>query len=78
MAKQSLTSSQYNFVLSASLSAAIAVAAIVMFFALQWKGLSVDWWGNTVSFQGCEAEACTLRKLADGEIFGPEIGTWSA
>lgn len=59
--------SKYNFVLSAAFSSGIAIAAIIMFFALQWNNLSLDWWGNTVTVQGCEGSACRLHTLAPGD-----------
>lgn len=66
--------SKYNFVLSASFSSAIAIAAIIMFFTLQWQDVELDWWGNDVIYQGCEDEPCTLLTLNEGEYFGPRIG----
>ncbi|KAJ9149437.1 OPT-domain-containing protein [Pleurostoma richardsiae] len=66
--------SKYNFVLSASFSSGIAIAAIIIFFSLQWTEISIDWWGNNVVSQGCEGGACTLYTLADGEHFGPGPG----
>lgn len=66
--------SKYNYVLSASFSSAIAIAAIIIFFGLQFTGKTVDWWGNNVSFQGCEGTPCVTHTLADGEYFGPRIG----
>ncbi|KAI1497904.1 OPT oligopeptide transporter protein-domain-containing protein [Biscogniauxia marginata] len=66
--------SKYNFVLSASFSSAVAVAAIIIFFSLQWTEISVDWWGNTVTSQGCEGDACTLLKVKQGDYFGPRYG----
>jgi hypothetical protein len=66
--------SKYNFVLSASFSSGIAIAAIIMFFALQNNGISLDWWGNSVTAQGCEDDACLLMTLGDGEVFGPAPG----
>ena len=66
--------SKYNFVLSASFASAIAIAAILMFFTLQWTGVELDWWGNNVVSQGCEGDACVRMTLNDGEIFGPGPG----
>ncbi|CAK7273350.1 hypothetical protein SEPCBS119000_005608 [Sporothrix epigloea] len=66
--------SRYNYVLSASLSTAIALAGIVMFFALNYKRTGLNWWGNSVTAIGCEREACTRLTLAPGEHFGPGIG----
>ncbi|KAK3312857.1 OPT oligopeptide transporter protein-domain-containing protein [Apodospora peruviana] len=65
---------KYNFVLSAALSSGIAISGIVMFFALQWPEVKIDWWGNSVVSQGCEAEACVLKQLGPGEYFGPRSG----
>lgn len=69
--------SKYNFVLSAALSSGIAIAAIIMFFALQWNNLSLSWWGNNVTGEGCEGSACRLHKLAKGQTFGPPQGSFS-
>ncbi|KAL1897982.1 hypothetical protein Sste5346_003837 [Sporothrix stenoceras] len=66
--------SRYNFVLSASFSSGVAIAGIVIFFALQYNDIELDWWGNDVVAMGCEAKACTLKHLAPGEIFGPGVG----
>jgi hypothetical protein len=67
---------QYNFVLSASLSTGIAMAALVIFFAVQVPGLKLNWWGNDVVYKGCEAGSapCRLKYLGKGEYFGPRIG----
>ncbi|KAH9890262.1 OPT oligopeptide transporter [Xylariomycetidae sp. FL2044] len=62
---------KYNFVLSASFSAGVAIAAIIMLFTVQWFEITIDWWGNTQPFEGCEGTACTLRTLAEGERFYP-------
>ncbi|PHH78220.1 hypothetical protein CDD80_7174 [Ophiocordyceps camponoti-rufipedis] len=61
--------SRYNYVLSASLSAGVAISAIIMLFTVQWAGINVVWWGNTQPFKGCEGEPCRLYKLAEGERF---------
>lgn len=66
--------SKYNFVLSASFSAAIAVAALIMFFALQYHDISIDWWGNDIIKRGCEDDPCVLKQVAPGEYFGPRVG----
>lgn len=70
--------SKYNFVLSASFSSGIAIAAIIIFFGLQWNGdIAIDWWGNNVVSQGCEGDYCLRYTLADGESFGPGVGEFS-
>ncbi|KAM3509506.1 hypothetical protein MY11210_006277 [Beauveria gryllotalpidicola] len=63
--------SKYNFVLSASFSAAIAISAIVMLFSVQWVDKKVVWWGNSQASVGCEGVPCTLHRLAPGERFYP-------
>lgn len=67
--------SKYNFVLSASFSSAIAIAAILIFFFLQLPEIELNWWGNSVVEAGCEGKVpCVLKTVADGEYFGPRIG----
>ncbi|OLN90328.1 Oligopeptide transporter 2-like protein 3 [Colletotrichum chlorophyti] len=63
--------SKYNFVLSASFSAGIAIAGILMLFTVQWLGADISWWGNNQIGAGCEGKACTLKTLAEGERFYP-------
>lgn len=63
--------SKYNFVLSASLSAAIAISAIIMLFSVQWAEKEINWWGNNQASVGCEDTPCTIKHLADGERFYP-------
>ena len=69
--------SRYNYVLSAAFSTAIALVALIVFFALQYKDIYLDWWGNNVTGLGCESGIlCVLRHLADGEHFGPGAGEY--
>ncbi|KJZ77186.1 hypothetical protein HIM_03507 [Hirsutella minnesotensis 3608] len=67
--------SKYNYVVSAAFSTAIAIAAVVIFFALSFHGARVRWIGNNPE-SGCESTACTRLKLPPGEYFGPRIGTY--
>jgi hypothetical protein len=63
-------------VLTSSLTAAIGLSAIIMFFALQWPGVSLDWWGNNVAYAGVDGGgwtdddgnpvSCGLRQIPDG------------
>ncbi|KAL4806529.1 OPT oligopeptide transporter protein-domain-containing protein [Aspergillus unguis] len=69
--------SRYNYVLSAAFSAGVAVAAVVIFFALGYHGVVVEWIGNSPDeLTGCETLPCTRLTLGQGEIFGPGIGEW--
>ncbi|GKU22320.1 unnamed protein product, partial [Fusarium langsethiae] len=67
---------KYNYVLSAAWQTGIALSAVVIFFAVSYHGASVDWIGNNAD-SGCEANACTRLKLSEGEIFGPQPGTFA-
>ncbi|GJD03453.1 OPT oligopeptide transporter [Colletotrichum higginsianum] len=69
--------SKYNYVLSAAFSTAIAIAGVIIFFAVSYHGFEINWWGND-SESGCEATACTRLALPKGEYFGPRIGTYAA
>nr|WVH01952.1 OPT oligopeptide transporter protein [Naematelia aurantialba] len=69
--------SKYNYVLAAAWMAAIAIAAIVIFFALDIPGVELDWWGNDVSYLGCEGTACTRLPIPDSGYFGPDPGTYN-
>ncbi len=72
---------QYNFVTSAAFSCAIAISGIVIFFALQISDIEIDWWGNSVLSEGCDAMgSCvrlTLPEEPEGIFFGPPMGSWS-
>lgn len=68
--------SRYNYVLSAAFSTAIAVAAIVIYFALEFNGLSINWWGNSAD-TGCESTACKRLHLPSGDYFGPRVGNYA-
>ncbi|KAL2788318.1 OPT oligopeptide transporter protein-domain-containing protein [Aspergillus keveii] len=67
--------SKYNYVLSAAFSSGIAIAAVVIFFAVSDHGKEVDWIGNSPD-KGCESTACTRLTLGEGEYFGPTVGTF--
>ncbi|KAJ5197519.1 OPT oligopeptide transporter [Penicillium cf. viridicatum] len=66
---------KYNYVLSAALSTAIAIAGVIIFFAISYNSVKLPWWGND-SESGCEASYCTRLKVPKGEYFGPRIGDY--
>lgn len=69
--------SKYNFVLSASFSAACALSALIQFFSIAYNDIPIKWWGNDVTTVGCYSEGCLLKPLAPGEAFAPAPnGTW--
>lgn len=66
--------SKYNYVLSASFDSAIALAGVVIFFALQYRGIELKWWGNKIASSGYEGTAYT-RPIPEGQDhFGPGPG----
>jgi hypothetical protein len=67
---------KYNYVLSAALSAGIAVCSLVMFFALENNHITVVWWGNTVSSAGVDGSGIGLLPLPERGYFGPEKGSF--
>ena len=68
--------SKYNYVLSAAWQTGIALAGVVIFFAVSYHGASINWVGNHAD-SGCEANACTRLKLPEGGTFGPAPGTFT-
>ncbi|CAK7275015.1 hypothetical protein SEPCBS119000_006466 [Sporothrix epigloea] len=68
--------SRYNYVLSASFSTAVALSAVIAFFALDYNNINLNWWGNTITQVGCEHKACPRLKLGEGEHFGPGFGQY--
>ncbi|EHK24985.1 uncharacterized protein TRIVIDRAFT_61734 [Trichoderma virens Gv29-8] len=69
--------SKYNFVLSAAFSAGVAISATIQFFSLTYQGITLDWWGNSAVYMGCEGTACPLKKLPEGQFFGPAPGHYN-
>ncbi|KAK9366312.1 OPT oligopeptide transporter protein-domain-containing protein [Lipomyces kononenkoae] len=45
---------KYVYLLSASMTAAVAFAAIIIFFAVQYKSVALNWWGNNVIYAGID------------------------
>lgn len=68
--------SRYNYIIAGAWVAAIAIAAIVIFFGVQIPEKSIDWWGNDAQ-SGCNAKACVRFTLPEGEYFGPEPGHYN-
>ncbi|KAI0739693.1 OPT oligopeptide transporter [Daedaleopsis nitida] len=73
---------KYNYILSAGLDSGVAIAAILIFFMVQYpkdgkigaNTLAV-WWGNTVGLNTADANSAALWSIpADPGYFGPS--TW--
>ncbi|EJD46182.1 oligopeptide transporter [Auricularia subglabra TFB-10046 SS5] len=70
---------KYNYVLSAALDSGVAVASVVIFFALQFPGNSTlgadtvqKWWGNTVYTKTLDYDGVSFLPLPESGRFGPE------
>jgi len=63
-------------VIAAPFPAGIAVSATVIVFAFELPkgGFAIEWSGNTVSYKGCEGEACGRLSLPDQGYFGDAPG----
>lgn len=65
---------KYNYVLSAALTAGVAISALVMFFAVSYHPVKLTWWGNTVSAAGMDGSSSGLLPIPARGYFGPEKG----
>ena len=72
--------SRYNYIIAAALTGATAISGFIQFWAVQYPGVELDWWGNTVSGEGCEGKACPRLTAADfpngKPYFGPDPGSF--
>lgn len=68
--------SKYNYVLSAALTAGLAVCALIMFFAVGYHPVSLKWWGNTVSTAGVDGQQVGWLPIPERGFFGPEKGSF--
>ncbi|KAF7372951.1 OPT-domain-containing protein [Mycena sanguinolenta] len=66
--------SKYNYVTTTAFSAAIAICGIVIFFAIEWRDVQINWSGNTRPFTGCDYMGCVRLPIPDQGWFGPGIG----
>lgn len=51
---------RYNYVMSGGLDAGTAFMTILLFLALGYRDISLDWWGNNL--EGCPLAACPTAK----------------
>lgn len=63
--------SKYNYVLSGGLDSGVAIAAVIVFFAVQYHAVDIEWWGNTVMDQGIEGGA-GQQSLLNATLSAPE------
>lgn len=56
--------------LSAALDTGVALATIIIFFALSYHGIKLVWGGNTIGSDTYDAKAVPYLKVAKGSYFG--------
>jgi OPT family small oligopeptide transporter len=65
---------KYNYVLSASLGAGVAFAALLIYWATEYHPHPLNWWGNTVSSAGIDGQGVGRLPIPSRGYFGPEKG----
>lgn len=68
---------KYNYVISAGLTGGMAFSGIIIFFAVQWNPVSVNWWGTNIISATIDGGAGrqSLVPIPESGKFGP--ATWS-
>lgn len=63
---------KYTYVFSASMTAGVALSAVIIFFAVQYHPKDLSWWGNNVPYAGLDgAGPARLTIPEDPGYFGP-------
>ncbi|GEQ68733.1 hypothetical protein JCM33374_g2401 [Metschnikowia sp. JCM 33374] len=67
---------KYTFLLSGALSAGVAFSSIIIFFAVQYHEVDINWWGNLVSYAGVDGSPFPNldASTAPEGYFGPRKG----
>ncbi|KAG5927758.1 hypothetical protein E4U42_001805 [Claviceps africana] len=68
---------KYNYVLSAALTGGVAFSGIIIFFAVQYHPVNLDWWGVNIqseTIDGGAGQQALLTDLPAKGFFGPD--TW--
>lgn len=68
---------KYTYILASGLSAGLALSGFIIFFAVQYKPVTLSWWGNNVSTAGIDGdESFHLKELPEAGYFGPAPGSY--
>lgn len=54
---------KYALVLTTSFQVALALSALIIFFSVSYHPVTIDWWGNDVSFAGIDGASCALKAI---------------
>ncbi|KAL8286132.1 hypothetical protein RQP46_004620 [Phenoliferia psychrophenolica] len=65
---------RYNYLLSASLDTGVALATIIIFFALSYNNIKLVWGGNTIGNDTADTKGTPWLTVAKGQHFGPGVG----
>lgn len=57
---------KYAYVFTTAMSCGVAISAIIIFFAVEYKEVDLNWWGNEVSYAGCDNDGCALLAIPEG------------
>lgn len=68
---------KYNYILAAGLNGGLAFSGVIIFFAVQWKEVDLNWWGNLVNSNtmdggGGANPLVLLSTLPSKGYFGPD------
>lgn len=68
---------KYAYVMEAAIVTGIALAGIIIFFAVQYHPKDIDWWGNTVIYDGVDGSGIPPRlEIPEKGFFGPPSSEW--
>ncbi|GMM37772.1 Opt2 protein [Saccharomycopsis crataegensis] len=71
---------KYNYILSSALDAGVAFSAIIIFFAVQYHEVDINWWGNNVMYEGVDGGAGQVSlkdpTTAPDGYFGLRVGQY--
>ena len=76
MTAAGIVDSFVNCSVTSSLTAGVAICALIKFFAVDYNPISVKWWGNTVSGAGVDGSGVGIFPIPARGYFGPERGTF--
>lgn len=60
--------------LQAAMDTGTALATVIIFFALSYNGITLDWWGNSVGSNTDDTNAVPYLTVPDGSYFGKGPG----
>ncbi|OCF33178.1 OPT family small oligopeptide transporter [Kwoniella heveanensis BCC8398] len=65
---------RYNYLTQAAMDTGTALATIIIFFALGYHNISLDWWGNNVGDNTYDTKSVPWLTVAKGQHFGKGVG----